>query len=109
MADFDLVMRAPRVITKAGEVSRCVAVRDGVVVAIEPLEAELEGEETVELADDEVLLPGLVDTPCARQRPRPHRVGGLRDRHPRGGGRRHHDPPRHAAQLPPADHHGGGP
>jgi allantoinase len=62
MAEFDLVFRAPRVITKAGEVSRCVAVRDGVVVAIEPLEAELEGEETVELADDEVLLPGLVDS-----------------------------------------------
>ena len=62
MADIDLVIRAPRVITKAGEVSRCVAVRDGVVVAIEPLEAELEGEETVELADDEVLIPGLVDS-----------------------------------------------
>ena len=62
MAEFDLVIRAPRVITRVGEVSRCVGVRDGVVVAIEPLEAELTGDETVELADDEVLLPGLVDT-----------------------------------------------
>ena len=62
MADFDLVIRGPRVITKAGEVPRCIAVRDGVVVAIEPMEAELEGQQTVELADDEVLLPGLVDT-----------------------------------------------
>jgi allantoinase len=62
MSDFDLVFRAQRVITKAGEVPRCVAVRDGVVAAIEPLEARLTGSEVVELADDEVLLPGLVDT-----------------------------------------------
>src|SRR5919204_3702252 len=62
MAEFDLVVRGRRVVTRAGEVPRCVAVRDGTVVAIEPLEARLEGQETVELADDEVLLPGLVDT-----------------------------------------------
>jgi allantoinase len=62
MAEFDLVVRGRRVITRAGEVPRCVAVRDGVVVAIEPLEAQLEGEQTLDLADDEVLLPGLVDT-----------------------------------------------
>lgn len=62
MPDYDLVFRAPRVITRAGEVARCVGVRDGVVVAIEPLQAGLEGAETVELGDDEVLLPGLVDT-----------------------------------------------
>ncbi len=62
MADFDLVLRGRRVITRAGEVPRCIAVRDGVVVAIEPLESRLEGAETVDLADDEVLLPGLVDT-----------------------------------------------
>ena len=62
MADFDLVLRARRMITRFGEVSRCVGVRDGVVVAIEPLESRLSGEQTVDLADDEVLLPGLVDT-----------------------------------------------
>jgi allantoinase len=62
MADFDLVIRGKRVITRAGEVPRCIAVRDGVVVAIEPLEAALEGLDTVDLGDDEVLLPGLVDT-----------------------------------------------
>ena len=62
MADFDLVLRGRRVITRAGEVPRCIAVRDGVVVAIEPLESRLEGAETVDLADDEVLLPGLVDS-----------------------------------------------
>ncbi len=61
-AEFDLVIRGRRVITRAGEVPRCVGVRDGVVVAIEPLEAALEGTETVDLASDEVLLPGLVDS-----------------------------------------------
>src|SRR4051812_3235874 len=66
MADFDLVFRGRRVITRAGEVPRCIAVRDGVVVAIEPLESRLEarsdGGETIDLGDDEVLLPGLVDS-----------------------------------------------
>src|SRR6188472_1964186 len=62
MADFDLVFRGRRVITRAGEVPRCIAVRDGVVVAIEPLASRLEGAETIDLADDEVLLPGLVDS-----------------------------------------------
>jgi allantoinase len=59
---FELVFRAPRVVTAAGEVSRCVGVRGGRVVAIEPLQAELSGEQTIILSDGEVLLPGLVDT-----------------------------------------------
>ncbi len=63
----DLVFRARRVVTAAGEVSRCVAVRDGRIVAIEPYGsgpqgAGVTGTEVVELGDDEVLLPGLVDT-----------------------------------------------
>ena len=62
MTGFDLVFRARRVVTAAGEVARCIAVRDGRVAAIEPLAADLAGAETVTLADDEVLLPGLVDT-----------------------------------------------
>ena len=36
MTDFDLVFRAQRVITAAGEVARCVGVRDGRIAAIEP-------------------------------------------------------------------------
>jgi allantoinase len=39
VADYDLVIRAPRAITSAGEVPRCVGVRDGRVAAIELLEA----------------------------------------------------------------------
>ncbi len=59
---FDTVFRAPRVITAAGEVARCIGVRDGVVTAIEPLDSDITGDRVVELGDDEVLLPGLVDT-----------------------------------------------
>ena len=59
---FDLVFRAARMVTAAGEAAACVAVRDGRVAAVEPLGAGLAGRRTVTLADDEVLLPGLVDT-----------------------------------------------
>ena len=59
---LDLLFRAPRVITAAGEVARCVGVRDGRIVAIEPLDSALEAREVVQLGTDEVLMPGLVDT-----------------------------------------------
>jgi allantoinase len=59
---FDLVLRGRRVLTDAGELPREVGVRDGLIVAIEPLGAGLSGATVVELRDDEVLLPGLVDT-----------------------------------------------
>lgn len=61
MVDLDLVIRAERVIGSAGEVGRLIGVRDGTIVAIEPLGSDLTGVVTVELAADEVLLPGLVD------------------------------------------------
>lgn len=59
---FELVFRARRAITADGEVARCVGVRDGLIAAVEPLEARLEGDRVVELGADVVLLPGLVDT-----------------------------------------------
>ncbi len=59
---LDLLFRAPRVITVAGEVARCIGVRDGRIVVIEPIDAELDADEVVELGEDEVLIPGLVDT-----------------------------------------------
>src|ERR687886_2887398 len=64
MADLDLVFRARRVITVAGEVARCVGVRDGRIAAIEPYDSDLPGDsaQVVEVGPDEVLLPGLVDT-----------------------------------------------
>ena len=60
--ELDLVFRAPRMITPAGEAGRCVGIRDGVIVAIEPLDADLRSAQSVQLGPDEVLLPGLVDT-----------------------------------------------
>jgi allantoinase len=59
---YDLVFRARRVITAAGETARCVAVLDGRIAAVEPFEAQLEGARVVNLGTDVVLLPGLVDT-----------------------------------------------
>jgi allantoinase len=59
---YEVVFRGRRVMTTAGEVAREVGVRDGRIVAIEPLGNQLAGDIVVELADDEVLLPGLVDT-----------------------------------------------
>jgi allantoinase len=62
MSELDLVLEAPRAITAAGEAPRRVGVRAGQIVAIEPLSAQLSGARTVRLDEDEVLLPGLVDT-----------------------------------------------
>ncbi|GAA1346190.1 allantoinase AllB [Arthrobacter roseus] len=59
---FDTVIRGKRILTGAGVVAREVGIKDGVVTAIEPLGNGLQGKEILELADDETLLPGLVDT-----------------------------------------------
>ena len=59
---FDLVIRGRRILTTAGIAAREVGVRGGRIVAIEPLGNGLSGAEVIELADDETLIPGLVDT-----------------------------------------------
>lgn len=59
---FDLVIRGRRVLTTAGFGPQEVGVRGGRIVAIEPLGNGLSGAEVIDLADDETLLPGLVDT-----------------------------------------------
>jgi allantoinase len=59
---YDIVFRGRRVLAGDGMEAREVGVRAGRVVAIEPLGSRLPAAEVVELADDEVLLPGLVDT-----------------------------------------------
>lgn len=59
---LDTVFRAPRVITVVGESARSIGIRDGRIVAIEPLEADLQAERVIELGEDVVLMPGLVDT-----------------------------------------------
>ena len=59
---FDLVFRGRRIMTTAGELAREVGITDGKIVAIEPYGNHLEGARVIELDDDQVLLPGLVDT-----------------------------------------------
>jgi allantoinase len=59
---YDVVFRGQRVLTTAGIAAREVGIRGGVIAAIEPLGNGLSGREVIELADDETLLPGLVDT-----------------------------------------------
>ncbi|MFD5864535.1 allantoinase AllB [Agromyces sp. NPDC127015] len=65
-AGYDAVFRAARalVASDGGPVERAVeiGVRDGRIASIAPLGTGLVGDEVVELAADEVLLPGLVDT-----------------------------------------------
>ena len=62
MSEFDLVVRAERAITPRGEEGVCVGVRDGRITAVVPLTDRLAAPDVLELAQDEVLLPGLVDT-----------------------------------------------
>lgn len=67
MSTCDVLFRAPRaVVTDAGgrQVERpcSVGVRDGRIVTVGEIDDVVDSTEVVELADDEVLLPGLVDT-----------------------------------------------
>jgi allantoinase len=62
---LDLLIRGDRVLIDGTFLSAEVGVRDGVIVRVAPMGAELSGrhvEHIVELAPDEVLIPGLVDT-----------------------------------------------
>ena len=60
--EFDVLFRAQRIAGPDGEGSGSVGVRDGKIVAVGPLESAFDAARVVELAADEVLLPGLVDT-----------------------------------------------
>ena len=62
MNALDLVVRARRVVRAEGEQAAAIGVRDGRIVAISPYDAELDAATDLRLADDEVLLPGLVDS-----------------------------------------------
>jgi allantoinase len=62
MTGYDTVFRARRLVTAAGVDSGSVGVTGGRIAAVSPLEADLEGRRVVELGEDVVLLPGLVDS-----------------------------------------------
>lgn len=62
MTALELAFRAHRVVIGEREVAACVGVREGRIVAVEPLDAALDADRVVEVGPDVVLLPGLVDT-----------------------------------------------
>jgi len=57
-----VAFRARRAVVVGREVAATVVVAEGRVVAIEDLDADVTADQVLELAEDEVLLPGLVDT-----------------------------------------------
>jgi allantoinase len=59
---YDLVVRAGRAVLPGRETGCALAIRHGRIAAIVELDAPLDASAEVRLADDEVLLPGLVDT-----------------------------------------------
>ena len=59
---FDLVVRAERMLVDGELIAGELGVRDGVITALAPAGSALAGTQVRELAEDEVLLPGLVDT-----------------------------------------------
>ncbi|MEJ2868235.1 allantoinase AllB [Actinomycetospora sp. OC33-EN08] len=61
MPSPDLVVRARRAVLPGGTAPAVVTVRAGRIAAVDPHDAPVTGP-VVDLADDEVLLPGLVDT-----------------------------------------------
>jgi dihydroorotase-like cyclic amidohydrolase len=60
--DLDLAVRARRAVVNGALRACSVGVRDGRIVAVAAYEAALDAAEVTDLAADEVLLPGLVDT-----------------------------------------------
>ena len=61
---FDLVVRATTAVTPAGSGPRAIGVRGGVITAVEDAASTIADDArlVLDLQDDEVLMPGLVDT-----------------------------------------------
>ncbi|WP_432936176.1 allantoinase AllB [Kribbella sp. CA-253562] len=62
MTVLDLVIQARRVVGAAGEAPLAVGIEGGRIAVVAPYGAALEAAEQVRLGDDEVLMPGVVDT-----------------------------------------------
>ncbi|GAA1516153.1 allantoinase AllB [Kribbella lupini] len=62
MTSLDLVIRARRVVTPAGEQPLAVGVAGGRIAVVAPYGTELDAAEQIVLRNDEVLMPGVVDT-----------------------------------------------
>ncbi|MGZ2224032.1 allantoinase AllB [Glutamicibacter nicotianae] len=59
---YDLVLRGQQVLAGQDIAPREIGVRDGKIISVEPYGTGLSGTRVIEVAADEVLLPGLVDT-----------------------------------------------
>ncbi len=59
---LDLVVRARRVVTSAGEVACSVAIAGGQIVALESYDSSVQADRQLLLDNDLVVLPGLVDS-----------------------------------------------
>jgi allantoinase len=59
---LDVLVRARHAVVEGRWASVEVGLKDGVIVDLAPYGARADAERVVDLADDEVLLPGLVDT-----------------------------------------------
>ena len=62
MAEYELVIRAPRAVTPEGVRPVTVAVRDGRIAALAGPGETPDAVSVVDLPGHEVLLPGLLDT-----------------------------------------------
>ncbi|WP_084039662.1 allantoinase AllB [Demequina sp. NBRC 110053] len=62
MTDFDLVIRADRVLIDGRWRAQALGVKDGVIARIGPRHAEWSALEIVSVPSDQVLIPGVVDT-----------------------------------------------
>jgi allantoinase len=60
--ELDVVIRAARVVTGDGEAARSIAIRDGRVVSVAPVDAKLSAAREVTFEADLVVLPGIVDS-----------------------------------------------
>jgi allantoinase len=57
----EVAIRAARAVVDGAETGVTLSLAGGRIVGLDPLDASVEADRVVELADDEVLLPGLVD------------------------------------------------
>ncbi|MGB3829178.1 MAG: allantoinase AllB [Ornithinimicrobium sp.] len=62
MSEHDVVFRAQRVLTPQGESALSIGVREGRIRTIGAYDAEVTGDRVIELGEDVVLMPGVVDT-----------------------------------------------
>jgi allantoinase len=64
VAQYDMVLRAHRLLTSGREEPGCVGVIDGRIAAVEPLDSRLEGRRVVDLGRTSSCSPGWSTPTC---------------------------------------------